>query len=135
MDVRPPTPPQVRRVIIRLRQEGRTYGEIAELVGVGTATVNRILRRKRETGDVIPKPKGGNNPRRVDLAWLGKHAVEFPDARIVDRMAAWKAHSGKSSSLGAMWNALRVIGWSHKKRRLLPGNETGRKSKRSDEHS
>lgn len=87
------------------------------MFGVGVATVKRLVRRKRETGDVRPKPKGGNNPRRVDLEWLKAQAREHPDARIVDRMAAWKQHKGEDVSIGAMWDALDVIGWTHKKRR------------------
>ena len=105
------------------------------MFGVGIATVNRLVRRKRETGDVLPKPKGGNNPRRVDLDWLKTHATEYPDARIVDRIAAWEAHAGKKVSVGAMWAALHVIGWTHKKRRLSHVSETARKSRRSAKRS
>ena len=124
----------LRRRIADAYLNGRTptYEATAVMFEVGTATVNRILRRKRETGDVAPKPKGGNNPRRVDLEWLKTHACEHPDARIIDRIAAWKQHSGEDVSLGAMWSALHVIGWTHKKRRRPPANEIGRKSRRSD---
>jgi len=107
----------LRRRIVDAYTSGRTatYAATAEMFGVGKATVRRLLRRKRETGDVLPKPKGGNNPRRVDLEWLKKHAEENPDARLVDRVAAWQMHSGARVSVGAMWNALAAINWSHKK--------------------
>lgn len=123
----------LRRRIVDAYTSGRTasYAATAETFGVGMATVNRLLRRKRETGDILPKPKGGNNPRRVDLEWLKRHATENPDARIVDRIAAWHACSGKTVSIGAMWGALRAIEWSHKKRRPLHANETVPKSKRN----
>jgi transposase len=109
----------LRRRIVDAYQTGRTptYVATAVMFDVGSATVNRLLRRKRETGDVLPKPKGGNNPRRVDLEWLKANAREFPDARIVDRIAAWKEHTGEGVSIGAMWGALDAIGWTHKKRR------------------
>lgn len=109
----------LRRRIVDAYESGRTstYEATAVMFGVGAATVNRLLRRKRETGDVLPKAKGGNNPRRVDLEWLKANARECPDSRIVDRIAAWKQHTGKHVSLGAMWDALHVIGWTHKKRR------------------
>ncbi|RPH68773.1 MAG: sigma-70 family RNA polymerase sigma factor, partial [Myxococcaceae bacterium] len=42
--MRPPTPPQLRAVVVRLRLEGRTYAEIADVTGLGVATVNRILK-------------------------------------------------------------------------------------------
>lgn len=100
--------------------EGRrtaTYVATAEMFDVGYATVSRLLRRKRETGDVLPKPRGGNNPRRVNLEWLADHARENPDDRLIDRVAAWKQHSGRSVSISSVSRALRAIGWTHKKRR------------------
>jgi len=55
---------------------------------VGRATVSRLLRRHRETGDVKALPVGGNYPRQGDLDWLREHAQSEPDARLVDRIAA-----------------------------------------------
>jgi transposase len=109
----------LRRRIVDAYQSGKTttYEATASMFGVGRATVNRLLRRERESGDVLPKPRGGNNPRRVDLEWLRAHAKASPDARLVDRIAAWEKHSGKRVSIGAMWGALNAIGWTHKKRR------------------
>jgi len=109
----------LRRRIVSAYCDGRTatYEATASMFGVGRATVNRLLRRQRETGDVLPKPRGGNNPRRVDLEWLKAHARANPDARLVDRVAAWKEHCGESVSVTAMWRALGAIDWSHKKRR------------------
>jgi len=107
----------------------RTYEETAEMFGVGRATVDRALRRKRETGDVLPLPVGGNNPRRVDLDWLRAHAHAHPDARLVDRVGAWVASGGERVGITAMWNALQTIGWTHKESRWLPGSETSRRTK------
>lgn len=109
----------LRRRIVDAYHGGRTvtYEATAAMFGVGVATVNRLLRRKRETGDVLPKARGGNNPRRVDLEWLKTHAQANPDDRLIDRIAAWDKHSGERVSIGAMWGALHAIGWTHKKRR------------------
>ena len=94
----------------------QTYEATAEMFGVGYATVSRLLRRMRETGDVLSKPRGGNNPRRVDLDWLENHARENPDARLLDRAAAWKKHSDHSVSISSISRGLRAIGWTQKKR-------------------
>lgn len=109
----------LRHRIVDAYEDGRTatYVATAEMFGVGYATVSRLLRRKRETGGVLPKPRGGNNPRRVDLDWLRGHARENPDARLIDRVAAWNEHSGNPISVSSMSRALRAIGWTHKKRR------------------
>lgn len=119
-----------RRLVAAYRsKKSGTYAATAALFGVGEATVSRTLRRHRETGDVIYKPKGGNNPRRVDLEWLRDHLAREPDARLVDRIEAWKEHSGKPVSLGAMWLAVRACGWTHKKKRWSPENRTGQTSR------
>jgi transposase len=109
----------LRRRIVDAYRSGKTatYEATASMFGVGRATVDRLLRLRRETGDVFPRPRGGNNPRRVDLTWLKAHAQANPDARLVDRVAAWEKHSGDSVSVTAMWKALRAIGWTHKKKR------------------
>ena len=119
-----------RRLVEAYRsKKSGTYAATAALFGVGEATVSRLLRRQRETGDVQYKAKGGNNPRRVDLEWLRDHLAREPDARLVDRIEAWKEHSGKPVSLGAMWLAVRACGWTHKKKRRSPESKIGRTSK------
>ena len=125
-----------RRLVEAYRSnKSGTYAVTAALFGVGEATVSRLLRRFRETGDVQYKPKGGNNPRRVDLVWLRNHLAENPDARLVDRIEAWKVHSGKGVSVGAMYLAVRACGWTHKKKRSSHGSKIARTSKPSARHS
>src|SRR5579871_6275181 len=108
-----------------------TYEKTAELFDVGEATVSRLLRRFRETGDVQQKPRGGNNPRRVNLAWLRENLEAFPDARVVDRIEAWVERGGERVSETAMYNAMHALGWTHKKRRWSLANATGCRSKPS----
>ncbi|MFP2903724.1 helix-turn-helix domain-containing protein [Pyxidicoccus sp. 3LFB2] len=61
-----PISEDLHRRIPEVREEsGKTYEELAEQLRVGRATVNRVLRLKRETGDVQPRPRGGGMPRRV----------------------------------------------------------------------
>jgi transposase len=115
-----------RRLVAAYRsKKSGTYAATAALFGVGEATVSRTLRRHRETGDVIYKRKGGNNPRRVDLEWLRGHLARQPDARLIDRIEAWTEHSGKPVSVGAMWLAVRACGWTHKKKRWSPESKNG----------
>ena len=47
----------LRRRVVRAYHEGltATYEATAELFGIGRATVSRLLRLERETGDVLPK--------------------------------------------------------------------------------
>lgn len=124
---------ELRRRIVKAYRAGisGTYKATATMFGVGEATVSRALRRYRETGDVQYKAKGGNNPRRVDLDWLVANLREQPDARLVDRIEAWRVHNGEVVSLGAMWNAVQACGWSHKKNSSGPRKGQTRRSRQA----
>src|SRR5271170_5117844 len=122
----------LRRRVRDAYRKGLTesYVATAEMFGIGRATVGRILRRDRETGDVQLKARGGNNPRVVDLEWLRKNAEAEPDARLIDRVEAWVAQGGRRVGIEAMNRALHAIGWTHKKRRPSPESATRKRSKR-----
>jgi len=112
-----------------------SYSATAEMFGIGRATVGRILQRDRDTGTVELKPRGGNNPRVVDLDWLRRHAENEPDARLSDRIDAWVGRGGRKVSLEAMSRAMRAIGWTHKKRRQWQGSGKRPRSKPDGKHS
>lgn len=117
MGVRPPTPPQVRRTIVRLREEGHTHDEIAELVGVGPATVNRILRRYRETGSLEPLSPGGGNPsplRQVESK-LKALVSAMPDGTVAEMAAALRKAEKLATSRSSVQRALVRLGYSRKK--------------------
>lgn len=117
---------ELRRRIVDAYNSGisGTYEATAELFGVGRATVNRLLRRHRETGDVKAFPMGGNYPAKLDLDWLRAHAEKHPDARLADRIEDWRKESGHRVASSSMSKAMRKIGWTHKKRRRSPMNKT-----------
>lgn len=111
-------PLEVRKRVVAAYRAGKsgTYAETAELFGVGEASVSRWLRKDRAGESLKPGWNGGPK-RRVALEWLKQHVEQEPDARIVDRIEAWHARDGRRVSIGAMWNALRAAGFTHKKRR------------------
>ena len=102
---------------MRLRQEGRTYDEIAELVGVGPATVNRILRRFRETGSLEPLAPGGGNPSplRGIEAKFKKLVAAMPDATVAEMATALRKAEKLSTSRSSVQRALVRLGYSRKK--------------------
>jgi len=108
---------ELRRRIVEAYGSGLsgTYEATAKLFGVGRASVSRLLRRHRETGEVKANPVGGNYPPRIDLDWLRKHAQGHPDARLIDRIEAWEKVSGRRVASSSMSTAMKKIGWTHKK--------------------
>lgn len=107
----------LRRRVVAAYESGEsgTYAETAKMFDIGEATVSRWLRRHRETGDVLPKSRGGNRPRKLDLEWLQEHAAEYPDARLKERAKAWEACSGIHVHIDTVSDGLRAIGWTYKK--------------------
>lgn len=113
----PTISPDLRRAAVAAYEEHKTdtYEETAAMFGIARATLGRLLKRKRETGDVLAKPRGGNRKRAVDLDWLRANAAEHPDARLVDRIDAWVAAGNRPVSVSVMWGAMNAIEWTHKK--------------------
>ena len=112
-----------------------TYKSTALLFKVGEATVNRILRVHRETGEVMPVPKPKKRRNKVDLEWLRDHAEKFPDARLKDRAAAFEVERGISVSIAGVYYAMVAIGFTHKKKQSSRGSATRSASRRSAKRS
>lgn len=112
---------QLREAIVRAwHQEKLTYAAIAALLGVGEATVSRVLRRYRETASVAPRAHGGGNvsPIHGEVADALKRLVaELPDATIDELTQALTQGTSVSTSRSAVMRALQRMGYSRKKRR------------------
>jgi transposase len=95
-----------------------TYGEVAELFGVGPATVNRLLSRLRSTGSVVASPRGGGNPPRIrdeDLPALQELVRMHSDATLAELCALWKATYDVPVGISTMSRALRAADFTRKK--------------------
>lgn len=114
-----PKPRELREAIVRATEQQLSYEAIAELLGVGRATVSRTLRLHRESGDIKPRPKGGGRFSifRDEVAELLLAIVEtMPDASIVELTRAFEAQSKLSTSSASVGRALRRLGYSRKKK-------------------
>ena len=115
-----PHPEKVRVAVVRaVEEKGMTYAEAAEMLGIGEASVSRILRRHRETGSVAPKAKGGGqtSPIRDEVAdQLISLVRSAPDATIEEMTNALIDKTGIVTSTSAVGRALRRLGFSRKKR-------------------
>jgi transposase len=115
-----PHPEKIRVAVVRaVEEKGMTYAEVAEMLGIGEASVSRILRRHRETGSVAPKPKGGGrtSPIRGEVA---KQLIALvratPDATVEEMTSVLVDKTGVATSTSAVGRALRRLGFSRKKR-------------------
>lgn len=122
-----PIPIKLREAVLRARADRFSYAQIAAMLGIGYATVNRILRLHRETASLVPRPKGGGNvsPIHGELSTLLAAIIaETPDATVAELTDVFMARSGIATSRSAVQRALGRMGYSRKKRPSLPPSGT-----------
>ena len=133
------TPERIRRAIVRaVRDKGLTYQQAAKLIGVGEATVNRVLRLHRETGSVRPRPRKGGNFSAIHgkVAQLLRTIVtSMPDATVAELTMKLVDRSGIETSRSSVQRALHRLGFSRKKSPSSRWRETHRSTVSDDENS
>ncbi len=85
----------LRERVVRACDEGRgTRQDIADLFGVSTAWIRRLLQRRRQTGTFAAKPHAGGPPpkmtpeRRDRLVVLVSEQADAPLAELRQRLGA-----------------------------------------------
>ena len=112
------------RVVAACDEGGDTRAEIAERFSVSESWVRRLLQRRRETGSITPKPRGGGQPP----AFAGEAAERLRQAVAADPDATLKELAGASGvacSTSAVDRALKRLGITRKKRRSGRPSRTG----------
>lgn len=113
---------EVREMIVRLRREvdpKPTYEDIARLVGLGTATVSRVLTKARRGEPLAAKPRGGARGVKVGEAgrsWLAERVNREPDITLKQLAEEYQDNFGISVVPTTISNALAVLGYTLKKR-------------------
>ena len=93
---------------------------MARLFTVGLATVDRYVRRKRDSGDLRPKAHPGATPLIPPAQYpaLIAQLEETPDATLAEHCVTWERTQGVRVSIEAMRQTIARVGWPLKKRRL-----------------
>ena len=105
--------------------------EVVSTFGVSMPTLERYLRRRRQSGQVAPRPSPGRTPsicateeeRRALWAQLEGN----DDATLRRHCELWEEERGVRVSVATMSRAVRRLGWTFKKRRWEPPSETKRR--------
>lgn len=129
-----PLSSDLRERIVRAYEDGdETRDEVAELFQVGRASVNRLVRRYRETGSVEPSPHGGGKPRKMTSRGekvLRALIEERPDATIPEFVRLMVERAKLTLSTSTMGRELARLGLSRKKSPSSPRNSPPPASKR-----
>jgi transposase len=107
----------LRERVVAACDEGiDTRAEVAEQFSVSVSWIRDLLRRRRETGSIAPRPRGGGQPPAFDAA-----AAERLRRAVEDDCGATLAElaraAGIACSTSATDRALRRLGITRKKSR------------------
>src|SRR3954447_6187890 len=99
---------------------GTPRAEVAKTFSVSMPSIKRWLKRRRETGHVMPKPIPGRTPLKGAALkeWLPKHLEENPDLTLEQHCEAFEERTGTKVSDATMSRAIAGLpggGWPLKK--------------------
>ena len=118
----------LRGKMLAALDRGMPRKEAVGAFGVSPATLKRWLRRRRETGSVVPKRRrrmrlriGASADERRAL-W--RQLEEHPEATLEEHRELWEHERGVRVSVATMSRAIRRLGWTYKQRRWEPPSAT-----------
>ena len=122
----------LRTKVLRAVDQGYARKEIVKLLGVSPATIKRYLKQRRESGDMAPKAIPGRPPKKLGplQAELVAQLQAHDDLGLEEQCRLWEQSHGVRVSTATMSRAIKLVGWTRKKRRWVPLSG-GRKSESS----
>jgi len=118
------------RVIKAYDQKVGAQAEVAKIFGVSVPWIKKLLRQRRETGSLAPKPHGGGRRAAFDgekLEELKELVKQNPDATLRELGEL----SGVKCGVMAVWRTLKKLGCRRKKSRFTLRSTTDRMSGRN----
>ena|ERR687890_670831 len=101
---------------------GTPREQVAKTFSVSMPTIKRWLRRRRETGDVQPKPIPGRPSRKGEMLqrWLPQQLEANDDLTLEEHREAFEEEFGEAVSTSTIGRAISSLpdgGWPIKKSR------------------
>src|SRR3954464_416382 len=112
------------RVVAACDARDGTREQIAARFSVSVSWVRDLLKRRRETGSIAPKPRGGGRPPRFDphAARGLREAVRADDDATLEELGR---AAGVACGAPAVYRALRRLGITRKRSRGGGGGAGG----------
>ena len=124
-----PHPVELRRRVVDFVAEGNTHRSTAARFRVSVKFVNDMVKLRRATGSLAPKPQGngGGQGKLSGLkAWVARRIGQKRDLTAAELAAEITATHGTATHgtathgtavhRGSVWRLLRDLGLTHKKR-------------------
>jgi transposase len=96
---------------------------IATLFGLSLSFVEKLLRRRRATGDISPRPHAGGRRALCDataLAHVRRLVPEYPDATLAELSAQLEVQHGLRVSVPTMGRSVLSLKLPRQKSRPMP---------------
>ena len=119
----------LRERVVRAVDEGASRVEVARQFSVSNALIGKLLRQRRSTGSLAPRPHAGGTapaPGGPALAALRALVEADPDATLAELCGRLARESGVRVGVNGVCRALRWLGLPLKKRRCTPASGTRR---------
>jgi transposase len=127
----------LRQKILRAADQGLgSQRAIAAFFGVSLSFVERLLRRRRTTGDIAPRPHAGGRRPSGDaaaLAQVRRLVHEPPDATLAELCERLFAQRGLRVSVPTMGRLVLSVNLPRKKSRSTPASATPPGSSRREQ--
>jgi len=126
-----------QRIIDAVEKGDKPKREIAEIFGIHESFIYKLLRQKRERGEIAPLPHGGGAEailKAEHLLLLTDLVAESSDATLEELREQMRKKGRVQASIATIWRGLEGLGLSRKKRpgaTTKPTPGSGRRSRKS----
>lgn len=114
-----PCPLELReRIVGAVDQQTHTIAEVAELFQVTERYIYKLLKLRREHGDLTPLPhSGGPDPIFDDakLLWLAQLVAQYPDATLKELQTLVRRQHRIKACITTIWAAVNQLALTLKK--------------------
>jgi len=117
----------LRERVVRAVDEGMSRVQASQRFSVSNALIGKLLRQRRDSGSLAPKPHAGGTPPTLDdaglLALRGQVDAD-PDATLAELCDRLARDAGIHVGVNPVCRALRRLRLPLKKRRFTPTSVT-----------
>lgn len=109
---------EVRGLALAALERGDKRSEVSRMLEVPVGTLDRWRREFRRTGKNSPAARGHKRAvfSSADLPRLEAQLRSCPDATLEQQATTWRQNTRQSASRSSVQRAMKVLGWSRKKR-------------------
>ena len=117
----------LRQRVLAAYDRGMQTKQVAEQFQISPAWARRVKQRRRERGEVGPRPRGGARGIKIDREELARLVRQQPDATLVEL----RQRLGIGCSLSGLCVALKKMALPFKKKHSTRPSRTGPTSLRN----